>query len=162
MRHKVAAIDVDALEAAMHQATSTHRFCADCKHNVVTAFDILTCKMDLADIDNDDEFLPDLFWPFAGRIGPVPGDLTGQKALLSCPIEDVEELICWHEDFDSREYTRSSQRHAATLEHGQREIRSIVGSVLLSQLRTTYHNHLAQVCTVPYRTVPWVGAALVW
>ncbi|CAN0076818.1 unnamed protein product [Ectocarpus sp. 12 AP-2014] len=145
MRHKVAAIDVDALEAAMHQATSTHRFCADCKHNVVTAFDILTCKMDLADIDNEDEFLPDLFWPFAGRIGPVPGDLTGQKALLSCPIEDVEELICWHEDFDSREYTRSSQRHAATLEHGQREIRSIVGSVLLSQLRTTYHNHLAQV-----------------
>ncbi|CAN0145616.1 unnamed protein product, partial [Ectocarpus sp. 4 AP-2014] len=67
------------------------------------------------------------------------------KALLSCPIEDVEELICWHEDFDSREYTRSSQRHAATLEHGQREIRSIVGSVLLSQLRSTYHNHLAQV-----------------
>lgn len=64
-----------------------HRFCADCKHNVVTAFDILTCKCDLADIDNEDEFLPDLFWPFAGRIGPVPGDLTGQKALLSCPLE---------------------------------------------------------------------------
>eukprot|EP00903_Cladosiphon_okamuranus_P019575 g18003.t1 len=145
MRLKVAAIDVDALEAAMHQATSTHRFCADCKHNVVTAFDILTCKCDLADIDNEDEFLPDLFWPFAGRIGPVPGDVTGQKALLSCPLEDVEELISWHEDFDSREYTRSSQRHAATLEHGQREIRSIVGSVLLSQLRTNYHNHLAQV-----------------
>ncbi len=60
-------------------------------------------------------------------------------------LQDVEELICWHEDFDSREYTRSSQRHAATLEHGQREIRSIVGSVLLSQLRTNYHNHLAQV-----------------
>lgn len=57
----------------------------------------------------------------------------------------MEELICWHEDFDSREYTRSSQRHAATLEHGQREIRSIVGSVLLTQLRTNYHNHLAQV-----------------
>ncbi|CAM9987911.1 unnamed protein product [Scytosiphon promiscuus] len=145
MRLKVAAIDVDALEAAMHQATSTHRFCADCKHNVVTAFDILTCKCDLADIDNEDEFLPDLFWPFAGRIGPVPGDVTGQKAILSCPLEDVEELICWHEDFDSREYTRSSQRHAATLEHGQREIRSIVGSVLLTQLRTNYHNHLAQV-----------------
>lgn len=60
-------------------------------------------------------------------------------------LQDVEELICWHEDFDSREYTRSSQRHAATLEHGQREIRSIVGSVLLTQLRTNYHNHLAQV-----------------
>ena len=54
---------------------------------MVTAFDILTCKCDLADIDNEDEFLPDLFWPFAGRIGPVPGDLTGQKALLSCPLE---------------------------------------------------------------------------
>lgn len=63
------------------------RFCGDCKHNVVTAFDILTCKCDLADIDNEDEFLPDLFWPFAGRIGPMPGDLTGQKALLSCPLE---------------------------------------------------------------------------
>lgn len=59
--------------------------------------------------------------------------------------QEVEELICWHEDFDSREYTRNSQRHAATLEHGQREIRSIVGSVLLAQLRTNYHNHLAQV-----------------
>ncbi|CAM9849560.1 unnamed protein product, partial [Laminaria digitata] len=58
--------------------------------------------------------------------------------------QDVEELICWHENFDSREYTRSSQRHAATLEHGQREIRSIVGSVLLTQLRSNYHNHLAQ------------------
>lgn len=66
---------------------ATCRFCGDCKHNVVTAFDILTCKCDLADIDNEDEFLPDLFWPFAGRIGPVPGDLTGQKALLSCPLE---------------------------------------------------------------------------
>lgn len=63
------------------------RFCADCKHNVVTAFDILTCKCDLADIDNEDEFLPDLFWPFAGRIGPVPGDVTGQRALLTCPLE---------------------------------------------------------------------------
>lgn len=63
------------------------RFCADCKHNVVTAFDILTCKCDLADIENEDEFLPDLFWPFAGRIGPVPGDVTGQKVLLTCPLE---------------------------------------------------------------------------
>lgn len=63
------------------------RFCADCKHNVVTAFDILTCKCDLADIDTEDEFLPDLFWPFAGKIGPFPGDATGQKALLSCPLE---------------------------------------------------------------------------
>lgn len=54
-------------------------------------------------------------------------------------------MIFWHEDFDSREYTRNSQRHAATLEHGQREIRSIVGSVLLSQLRTNYQNHLARV-----------------
>lgn len=63
------------------------RFCADCKHNVVTAFDILTCKCDLADIENEEEFLPDLFWPFAGRIGPVPGDVTGQKALLTCPLE---------------------------------------------------------------------------
>ena len=54
---------------------------------MVTAFDILTCKCDLADIDNEDEFLPDLFWPFAGRIGPVDGDQTGLKAILSCPVE---------------------------------------------------------------------------
>lgn len=65
--------------------------------------------------------------------------------ILLSRAQEVEELICWHEDFDSREYTRNSQRHAATLEHGQREIRSIVGSVLLAQLRTNYHNHLAQV-----------------
>lgn len=71
------------------------RFCADCKHNVVTAFDILTCKCDLADIDNEDEFLPDLFWPFAGRIGPVPGDVTGQKALLSCPLEVGGREVVW-------------------------------------------------------------------
>lgn len=69
------------------------RFCADCKHNVVTAFDILTCKCDLADIDNEDEFSPDLFWPFAGRVGPataataIGGDASGQKAVLSCPLE---------------------------------------------------------------------------
>lgn len=61
---------------------------------MVTAFDILTCKCDLADIDNEDEFLPDLFWPFAGRIGPVPGDLTGQKALLSCPLEVSGGVVC--------------------------------------------------------------------
>ena len=74
-------------------------------------------------------------------MSPFDARLFGESLLL----QDVEELICWHENFDSREYTRSSQRHAATLEHGQREIRSIVGSVLLAQLRTNYHNHLAQV-----------------
>lgn len=68
-------------------STEAFRFCADCKHNVVTAFDILTCKCDPPDMDNEEEFLPDLFSPFADRIGPVPGDLTGQKALLSCPLE---------------------------------------------------------------------------
>ncbi|CAM9506444.1 unnamed protein product [Phaeothamnion confervicola] len=148
LREKVATIDVAALEAAMHQATSTHRFCADCKHNVVTAFDVLTNKYDLSDLDNDDEFNSELFWPFANRVTSAPCDadgISGGARSLVCPLEEVEELICWHEDFDSREYTRSSQRHAATLEHGQREIRSIVGSVLLSQLRAAWHNHLAQV-----------------
>jgi hypothetical protein len=61
------------------------------------------------------------------------------------PFSQVEELIFWHEDFDGRDYAQSSQRHAATLEHGQREIRSIVGRVLLNQLRMTWHNHLANV-----------------
>jgi hypothetical protein len=37
------------------------------------------------------------------------------------------------------------QRHAATLEHGQREVRSIIGSLLLSQLKACWHNHTAQV-----------------
>lgn len=78
-------------------------------------------------------------------ISSLPPLLTFVAGFGGVVGQDVEELICWHEDFDSREYTRSSQRHAATLEHGQREIRSIVGSVLLSQLRTNYHNHLAQV-----------------
>lgn len=67
--------------------------------------------------------------------------------------QDVEELIVWHENFDSRDYTKSSQRHAATLKHGQKEIKSIVGSVLLSQLRTNYQNHLAQVRDVKCKNV---------
>lgn len=63
------------------------RFCADCKHNVVTAFEILTCKCDLVDIDNEEEYVPELFLPFEDRVGPVPGDVTGQKAVLSCSPE---------------------------------------------------------------------------
>lgn len=41
--------------------------------------------------------------------------------------------------------TSLQQRHAATLEHGQREVRSIIGSLLLSQLKACWHNHTAQV-----------------
>lgn len=143
LREKVATIEVANLESAMHHATATHRFCADCKHNVVTALDVLTEKYVPEDIENGDEYNPELFRPFTGRI-ITDANVPGGK-ILACQVSDVEDLITWHEDFDSQEYTSSGQRHAATLEHGQREIRSIIGSLLLSQLKSCWHNHTAQV-----------------
>ena len=126
----------------MHHATATHRFCADCKHNVVTALDVLTEKYHLEEVENGEEFNQELFRPFLTRI--ITDPKTSMK-VLSCPVNEVEDLINWHEDFDSQEYTSSGQRHAATLEHGQREVRSIIGSLLLSQLKSCWHNHTAQV-----------------
>ncbi|KAG5177470.1 hypothetical protein JKP88DRAFT_347013 [Tribonema minus] len=153
-RCKVATIDAAGLESALHVATSNHRFCADCKHNVVIAFDLLTQRYDASGIDNAEEYNAELFRPFIGRMRPMEGGAEGSggagragRQMLVCAVEDVEELICWHEDFDSQqEYASSGQRHAATLEHGQRELRSIVGSMLLSQLRAawTAHNARAQ------------------
>ena len=49
-----------------------HRFCADCKHNVIIAFDLLTQRYDASGIDNTDEYNPDLFKPFEGRMFPSP------------------------------------------------------------------------------------------
>jgi len=142
LREKVATIEVASLESAMHHATATHRFCADCKHNVVTALDVLTEKYHLEEVENGEEFNQELFRPFLTRI--ISDPKTNTK-VLSCPVNEVEDLINWHEDFDSQEYTSSGQRHAATLEHGQREVRSIIGSLLLSQLKACWHNHTAQV-----------------
>lgn len=79
----------------------------------------------------------------AAALPPAPG--AGQRSVLACDVEDVEELISWHEDFDSQEYAASGQRHAATLEHGQREICSLVGALLLAQLRASWQQHTAQV-----------------
>jgi hypothetical protein len=145
LREKVATIGISTLEAAMHHATATHRFCADCKHNVVTALDVLTEKYSIDEIENGEEFIVDLFRPFTGRVQPDPQAKGGEDKVLLCPVTEVEDLISWHEDFDSQEYTSSGQRHAATLEHGQREVRSIIGSILLSQLKSCWHNHTAQM-----------------
>ena len=35
---------------------SPHRFCSDCKHNVVQAHDILMGKIDLEGSENEEEF----------------------------------------------------------------------------------------------------------
>ncbi len=224
MKACVATIEVAALEAAMHHATATHRFCVDCKHNVVTALDLLVGRYAVGELENKEEYNAELFQPFAGRVVPLPtaggdgggggagaGDdgggqqplalpasapatgeaeaegegeegssssppppgaegegegegegetglalslssspnstatATGGRKVLACDVQDVEELITWHEDFDSQEYAASGQRHAATLEHGQREVRSLVGALLLSQLRGCWHAHTAQV-----------------
>lgn len=145
LKARVATIEISVLEAAMHRATAIHRFCADCKHNVTTACDILTEKVELMDVENNDEFNPELYRPFEGRVREVDHKLT-----LECPPEDVEDLIAWYEDFDSKEYTSSGQRHAATLEHGQRELRAIIGSILLNQLRVMWHNHQAFVQAEQY------------
>jgi len=65
-------------------------------------------------------------------------------------------LICllgpslFAQDFDSQEYAASGQRHAATLEHGQREVRAIIGSVLLSQLRAAWHQQTAHAQSEHY------------
>lgn len=52
------------------------------------------------------------------------------------------------QDFSSQDFDSSSsgqQRHAATLEQGQREVRSILGALVLSQLRSVWHAQAAQV-----------------
>jgi len=67
-KEKVATIEITALEAAMHQATSTHRFCVDCKHNVVTALDVLTERVGGEELGNGNELNQELFSPFVGRI----------------------------------------------------------------------------------------------
>jgi hypothetical protein len=92
LRRKVATVELSALEAAMHRATAIHRFCADCKHNVITACDILAEKVDLIDVENNDEFNPELYRPFEGKVQEVAG-----KFVLECPLEDVEDLIAWCE-----------------------------------------------------------------
>ena len=221
-KERVATLELRALESAMHHATAQHRFCVDCKHNVVTAMDLLAGRYAAEALENKDEYNADLFAPFAGRVkycapvsptsataalsaagedgsesgsgsaaaaviaavapapapAPAPGAAEPSSALvpvveavssaialvnpagrtvLACAVDDVEELISWHEDFDSQEYAASGQRHAATLEHGQREIRSLVGSMLLSQLRTCWHAHTAQVQAEQVRTEGGLG-----
>ncbi|GAB5030588.1 Hypothetical protein NocV09_00302540 [Nannochloropsis oceanica] len=181
-KEKVATIEIVVLEAAMHQATSTHRFCVDCKHNVVTALDVLTERIREEELENGDELNRELFSPFVGRIfapaaergeteergeegreeavsaageksrAPLVSSLSGNNEgkLLCCAVGDVEDLITWAEDFDAQEYTSSGQRHAATLEHGQREVRAIVGQLLLSQVRAAWHHHAAQTQAEQY------------
>ena len=68
MKERVAAIPVASLEAAMHHATATHRFCVDCKHNVVTALDLLAGRYRAEELENREEYNAELFKPFLGRV----------------------------------------------------------------------------------------------
>lgn len=52
------------------------------------------------------------------------------------------------QDFCSQDMDSScsgQQRHASTLDQGQREVRSILGALILSQLRSVWHSQTAQV-----------------
>ncbi|CBJ48346.1 hypothetical protein Esi_0002_0099 [Ectocarpus siliculosus] len=73
--------------------------------------------------------------------------------MLICDVMDVEDLIYFHEEFSasSQELDSSgSQRHASTLDQGQREVRSILGGLVLSQLRSVWHTQTAQVQAEQY------------
>lgn len=124
-KENVATIEITALEAAMHQATSTQRFCVDCKENVVTALDVLTERVREEDLENGEELNRGIFRPFVGRIfAPAAergeGEERGEEAvsaaggksrtplvssasgnnegrLLCCAVGDVEDLIKWAE-----------------------------------------------------------------
>mmetsp|Transcript_23240 Transcript_23240/g.72584 ORF Transcript_23240/g.72584 Transcript_23240/m.72584 type:complete len:670 (-) Transcript_23240:1987-3996(-) len=74
---------------------------------------------------------------------PSPQSWRDRK--LCVDEEYVEELIYWYEDMSSQEFDTGGQRHAATLEHAQREVRSIVGAALLQQLRLAWQSHMARV-----------------
>ncbi|CAN0072316.1 unnamed protein product, partial [Laminaria digitata] len=147
MQCEVATVKSDALEAAMHHATDANRFCSDCKHNVVQAHDILMGKIELEGSENEEEFDEEMFLPFEDRVFEGESGNLDDKVLV-CDVMDVEDLIYFHEDFSSQDFDSScsgQQRHAATLEHGQREVRSILGALLLNQLRSVWHAQTAQV-----------------
>ncbi|CAM9883766.1 unnamed protein product, partial [Choristocarpus tenellus] len=141
LQEEVALVEANVLEAAMHRATETNRFCSECKHNVVQSYQILMGHCCLEHLENGHEFNEELFRNMAG----CSTILNGDREVLLCDTDDVEDLMYWHEEFDAQSYSNTGQRHAATLHHGQREIRSILGGVLLSQLRTLWHSHTSRV-----------------
>eukprot|EP00752_Nemacystus_decipiens_P004884 g4444.t1 len=147
LRDEVATVKASALEAAVHQATDPSRFCPDCKYNVVQAHDILMGKMDLEGSENEEEYDEEIFAPFEDRVFEGESGSLEDKVLLM-PNDQVEDLIYFHEDFSSQDMDSScsgQQRHASTLDQGQREVRSILGSLILTQLRSVWHSQTAQV-----------------
>ncbi|CAN0323484.1 unnamed protein product, partial [Discosporangium mesarthrocarpum] len=149
MRGEVATVDGQVLEAAMHRATQTNRFCADCKRNVVQALDILMGDCHPEDADNGDEF-NEVRHPH-----PLLNLPTGLISLtvtpsIPPPQSDCDPSVHSFQEFDAQSYSSSGQRHAATLEQGQKEVRSILGGVLLNQLWAEWHAHMARVQSEHY------------
>ncbi|CAN0431770.1 unnamed protein product, partial [Ectocarpus sp. 8 AP-2014] len=127
----------------------------DCKYNVVQAHDILMGKIDLEGSDNEEEY--DEVRNFPAYRGPSvrrgERHLGGQDAHLRCHgcggshlLSRVQEFSASSQELDSS----GSQRHASTLDQGQREVRSILGGLVLSQLRSVWHTQTAQVQAEQY------------
>ncbi|CAB1110940.1 unnamed protein product [Ectocarpus sp. CCAP 1310/34] len=152
LRNEVATVKAPAFEAAVHQATESNKFCPDCKYNVVQAHDILMGKIGLEGSDNEEEYDEEIFLPIEDRVFEGESG-TSEDKMLICDVMDVEDLIYFHEEFSasSQELDSSgSQRHASTLDQGQREVRSILGGLVLSQLRSVWHTQTAQVQAEQY------------
>lgn len=68
--------------------------------------------------------------------------------MLQCNIADVPSLITWalqfNHDENSPEVGPDRQRHAKTMEQAQREVRAIVGVLLLSRTKSISYSYLAQ------------------
>ncbi|CAM9573657.1 unnamed protein product [Pylaiella littoralis] len=153
LRNEVATVKASAFEAAIHHATEPSRFCPDCKYNVVQAYDILMGKIDLEDSENEEEFDKDIFSHLEDRVFDGDSGRSEDKILI-CDVMDVEDLIFFHEEFTSEDLDSScsgqQQRHASTLDQGQREVRSVLGALILSQLRSVWHAQTAQVQAEQY------------
>lgn len=71
------------------------RFCSDCRHNVVHAYDLLMGKVDITESEeSEDEFNEELFQPFGDRLCSCN---QHAEKVLHCDVMDVEDLIYWHQ-----------------------------------------------------------------
>jgi len=80
-----------------------------------------------------------------GAIESAPSYQCWRDRKLCVDEDAVEEMIYWYEDAAAQDCAFGGQRHAATLENAQCEVRSIVGAVLLQQLRHAWQTHMGRV-----------------